>query len=128
MKLFYKNIICVIALMNIGFAAICQSKTVTKKPATVVKEYAVSQYQRSNGGGTETNRPGYADSKVMGYSIRNQQYRFTLCMGENYRSTQPFNKDFVISIELYDYKKDPLETNNVAADKNYEAISKKLNT
>jgi arylsulfatase A-like enzyme len=99
--------------------------SVMKKPATIVKEYAVSQYPRSNGG-TETDRSGYADSKVMGYSIRNQQYRFTLWMGNNYRSSQPFNKDYIIGTELYDYKNDPLEKVNVAKESKYTKVSKKM--
>jgi len=99
--------------------------SVMKKPTSVVKEYAVSQYPRSNGG-TETDRSGYADSKVMGYSIRNQQYRFTLWMGNNYRSSQPFNKDYIIGTELYDYKNDPLEKVNVAKETKYTKVSKKM--
>ena len=96
-----------------------------KKPTTIVKEYAVSQYPRSNGG-TETDRSGYADSKVMGYSIRNQQYRFTLWMGNNYRSNLPFNKEYIIGTELYDYKNDPLEKINVAKENKYATISKTM--
>ena len=99
--------------------------SVMKKPTTIVKEYAVSQYPRSNGG-TETDRSGYADSKVMGYSIRNQQYRFTLWMGNNYRSNLPFNKEYIIGTELYDYKNDPLEKINVAKENKYATISKTM--
>jgi len=99
--------------------------SVMKKPTSVFKEYAVSQYPRSNGG-TETDRSGYADSKVMGYSIRTQQYRFTLWMGNNYRSSQPFNKDYIIGTELYDYKNDPLEKVNVAKETKYTKVSKKM--
>jgi len=99
--------------------------SVMKKPTSVIKEYAVSQYPRSNGG-TETDRSGYADAKVMGYSIRNQQYRFTLWMGNNYRSSQPFNKDYIIGTELYDYKNDPLEKVNVAKESKYTKVSKKM--
>ena len=99
--------------------------SVMKKPTSVIKEYAVSQYPRSNGG-TETDRSGYADAKVMGYSIRNQQYRFTLWMGNNYRSSQPFNKDYIIGTELYDYKNDPLEKMNVAKESKYTKVSKKM--
>jgi len=99
--------------------------SVMKKPTSVIKEYAVSQYPRSNGG-TETDRSGYADAKVMGYSIRNQQYRFTLWMGNNYRSSQPFNKDYIIGTELYDYKNDPLEKVNVAKESKYTEVSKKM--
>ena len=33
-----------------------------------------------------------------------------------------------MGIELYDYKKDPLETINVANEKNYATIAKEMNT
>ena len=98
-----------------------------KNSAAAVKEYAVSQYPRSNAT-AENERLGYADANAMGYSIRTKQYRYTIWMKNGYRSTQPFNKDWIIGIELYDYKKDPLETVNVANEKNYTTIAEMLNT
>lgn len=98
-----------------------------KNPATSVKEFSVSQYPRSNAT-AENERLGYADANAMGYSIRTKQYRYTVWMNNGFRSTQPFNKDWVIGIELYDYKKDPLETMNVANEKKYAVIAKMLNT
>ena len=97
-----------------------------KNPASKVKAYAVSQYPRSNAT-AENERLGYAQANAMGYSIRTEQYRYTIWMNNGYRSTQPFNKDWIIGTELYDYKKDPLETVNVVKDKKYAAVSKKLN-
>jgi len=98
-----------------------------KDPSTSVKEYAVSQYPRSNAT-AENERLGYADANAMGYSIRTKQFRYTIWMNNGFRSTQPFNKDLIIGIELYDYKKDPLETINIANEKNYTATAKMLNT
>jgi arylsulfatase A-like enzyme len=98
---------------------------VMKNPNTSVKEFSVSQYPRS-ANSVETDRQGYADSKMMGYSIRNNQYRYTVWMRDNYRSNQPFNPALIVGIEMYDYKKDPLETINVAKEISYQAVSKEL--
>ncbi len=98
-----------------------------KNPKASVKEYSVSQYPRSNAT-AENERLGYADANAMGYSIRTKQYRYTIWMNNGFRSTQPFNKDLIIGIELYDYKKDPLEKVNVAKDKKYAAVSKDMNS
>lgn len=96
-----------------------------KKPSTMVKEFSVSQYPRSSLK-SETGRLGYVATNAMGYSIRNKQYRFTIWMKDNFRSTQPFNEASVVGIELYDYKKDPLETVNVAKEKSYASVTKKM--
>ena len=101
--------------------------SVMKNPTTSVKDYSVSQYPRS-GLFSETERLGYADAKVMGYSIRTKQYRYTIWMKDYYRSNQPFNQTLVAGEELYDYKKDPNETVNVVADKMYKSISKEMNS
>jgi hypothetical protein len=47
-------------------------------------------------------------------------------MKDSFRSYQPFKKELVIGTELYDYKNDPLETVNVAADKKYTTVSNDL--
>ena len=92
-----------------------------KNPSASVKDFSVSQYPRSDTT-SETQRLGFADAKVMGYSIRTKQYRFTIWMKDFFRSTQPFNKELVAGSELYDYKKDPNETVNVVNDKKYTAV------
>ncbi len=97
-----------------------------KNPQSTVKEFSVSQYPRSNAT-AENERLGYTDVNAMGYSIRTKQYRYTIWMNNGFRSTQPFNKDWIIGVELYDYKNDPLETVNVSNDKKYTAIAKELN-
>ena len=96
-----------------------------KNPKATVKPFAVSQYPRS-ASKTESDRLGYADSKFMGYSIRTNRYRFTIWMGDNFRSSQPFKKELVVGSELYDYTKDPNETVNVVNDKKYAAVSKDM--
>jgi iduronate 2-sulfatase len=88
--------------------------TTMKSPTHRVKEYSVSQYPRS-GNLSETQRLGYADGKVMGYSIRNDRYRYTLWMGDGWKSWMAYNPAKVVGVELYDYKTDPGEHENIAA-------------
>lgn len=67
-------------------------------------EYAVSQYPR----------PG-----KMGYSIRSNRYRYTVWVDWKGRK---LNADKVYAEELYDYKKDPDETVNVAKQAEYASV------
>lgn len=98
-----------------------------KNPSQKIKEFSVSQYPRSSAT-AENERLGYADPNAMGYSIRTPQYRYTMWMANGFRSTMPFDKKLVLGIELYDYKNDPLETVNVAAEKKYAAVAAEMNT
>ena len=89
-----------------------------------VNDYAISQYPRKLKK-VEMIKKGYADPKIMGYSLRNDNYRFTIWMN-NFTSKQPFNESQIYASEMYDYVKDPLEKVNVVNDKDYAAISKEL--
>ena len=100
-------------------------KPVMENPLAKVKEYSISQYPRS-GVDEENERLGYAPANIMGYSIRNSQYRYTIWMKNNFRSTKPFKAESLIGDELYDYNADPLEKVNVAKDPKYDAVTKKL--
>jgi iduronate 2-sulfatase len=100
-------------------------KPIMKNAMASVKEYAISQYPRS-GVDEENDRLGYGPANVMGYSIRNSQYRYTIWMKNGFRTTQPYKKESEIGDELYDYKADPLEKVNVAKDKKYDIVAKKL--
>ena len=114
-------------LAGLKIPAILDGKSLVplmKNAAASVKEFSVSQYPRSNAT-AENERLGYADA--MGYSIRTKQYRYTIWMNNGFRSTQPFNKDWIIGIEMYDYKKDPLEKENVANEKKYASVAKEMN-
>ena len=102
-------------------------KPLMDKTAKSVKEFSISQYPRS-GTKSETERQGYASSKVMGYSLRDKRYRYTIWMTNDFRSTQPFNADLIVGTELYDYDKDPNETVNVADDEAYISVAKDLKT
>jgi arylsulfatase A-like enzyme len=99
---------------------------VMKNPDLKVKEFSTSQYPRA-GSDAETGRLGFAEGKCMGYSIRTEQYRYTIWMKDNFRTNRIFDKNLVVATELYDYQKDPDETINVVSEKTYEKIAKELN-
>lgn len=61
-----------------------------------VKSFAISQYPRA---------------KIMGYALRNERYRYVAWYKEGDISSEAN----IIYKELYDYKKDPLETANVVS-------------
>ena len=88
------------------------------------KEYAISQYPRKLKK-AEMAKLGYTDAKMMGYSLRTNQYRYTIWMN-NFNSKEVFNESQVYASEMYDYEKDPLEKVNVVNDKNYTSISASL--
>jgi arylsulfatase A-like enzyme len=98
---------------------------IMKNNDEIVKEFSVSQYPRS-GGDSEKERLGYAGAKVMGYSIRTNQYRYTIWMGNDFRSSQKFDNSMIIGEELYDYVNDPEEKENVFNEKKYSSISSDL--
>jgi iduronate 2-sulfatase len=88
------------------------------------KEYAISQYPRKLNK-AEMAKLGYTDAKMMGYSLRTDQYRYTIWIN-NFNSKEVFNEAQVYASELYDYAKDPLEKVNVVNDKNYTTTSAAL--
>lgn len=100
-------------------------KPVMLNPALAVKKYSTSQYPRS-GIDEESGRTGFVEANTMGYSIRDGQYRFTIWMKNGFRSTRKYAEKDEIGMELYDYKADPLETKNVAGEKNYASVAAKM--
>ncbi len=98
-----------------------------KNSTASVKKYSISQYPRSSTS-VETERQGYAEANIMGYSLRTERYRYTVWVKNAFRTTQPFKEDLLVGTELYDYKLDPLETINVANDKKYISVAKELKT
>jgi len=99
---------------------------IMKNLTAKVKQFAVSQYPRSTNA-VENARLGYADGHFMGYSIRNERYRFTMWLKDDFRSDKAYNKDLVVAAELYDYQKDPLEKNNVVNEKSYKKVAAEMN-
>ena len=99
-------------------------KPLMLKNTASVKNFSISQYPRKLKK-LEMIKKGYTDSKMMGYSLRTDKYRFTIWMN-NFTSKQPFDESQVYTSEMYDYVKDPLEKVNVVNDKNYITISKEM--
>jgi arylsulfatase A-like enzyme len=83
-----------------------------KDPSSEIREYALSQYPRGNA--------------IMGYSIRTNRFRYTVWMSKGFRTWMPYDEKLVIASELYDYEKDPLETENVLDKPEYQNDRKKM--
>lgn len=83
-----------------------------KNSSLKIKDFAQSQYPRMN-------------DQAMGYAIRTEQYRMvTWFKGEFHRSKITFDNP-ILGVELYDYKKDPLEKENLAEKAEYAVILKR---
>jgi arylsulfatase A-like enzyme len=82
-----------------------------KNPSFKVKEFAQSQYPRLN-------------DQAMGYAIRTEQFRMVTWFKGEFHHTKIKSDNPVIGLELYDYKKDPLEKENLALKAEYAGILK----
>jgi len=81
-------------------------------PDIQLREYALSQYPKSKG--------------KMGYSIRTKRYRYTEWLGDDYTTSMPYDKKYIVARELYDYEKDYLETENLIDKPAYRNDQKEL--
>jgi len=63
----------------------------------------------------------------MGYSFRNDRYRYTVWVN-NKVSTDKVTTDDFYAEELYDYKTDPLETVNHVSEAAYAPVKKQMVT
>lgn len=83
---------------------------VLENPDAVVRSGALTQHPR----------PAYYKGKpeVMGYSLRTNDFRYT--------EWRDFKTGQVNAVELYDHKKDPEESNNVADESYYRSIRQTL--
>lgn len=84
---------------------------VMTKKTIKVKDFAVSQFPRNN--------------DLMGYSFRNEKYRYTVWL-EDYSTKIGFDEKLVVAEELYDYEKDAEETKNLVNEKDYQKIKNEL--
>ena len=75
-----------------------------------VKDFAVSQYPRRN---------------TMGYSFRTANHRYTLWIGKE-KIGSKISDDDIKQEELFDYSKDPLETENHIGKNGYKNIYNEL--
>ena len=76
-----------------------------------VKDFAVSQYPRG---------------PHMGYSLRNDRYRYTAWFKYDYRGDEKPSGKNLIAEELYDYEVDPEETKNNVDETQYSEVRKEL--
>jgi arylsulfatase A-like enzyme len=79
-----------------------------------VKDVAVSQFPR--------------DADKMGYTFRNETYRYTVWIKDEkpYESKRNIDTATIFDEELYDYAKDPQESKNLINEADYAAIKKDL--
>ncbi len=84
---------------------------VLKNPKTEVKTYTQSQYPRKG-------------DKIMGYTIRTKRYRYVAWYEQNFRKEKILDTAKPVAVELYDYEKDALETENLATKADYTKILK----
>lgn len=60
----------------------------------------------------------------MGYTIRTKRYRYVAWYEQNYRNVSILSTSKPVAVELYDYQKDALETENLALKTEYKSILK----
>ena len=84
-------------------------KKVMSDPNHKVRHAALAQYTRMSGG-----------KRVMGYSLRDERYRYTKWVQMDYRSGERYGN--TIACELYDYEIDYDEKINRCSDSNYSNI------
>jgi len=111
-------------LAGVGIPGHLQGRSL--KPAmqnknAVVKEYSMSQYPRRLSK-EEARRSGYDSVKMMGYSMRTGQFRYTIWMND-FTSAQSFDPGKVYAEEMYDYTADPLERVNIYGDEKYKVAA-----
>jgi iduronate 2-sulfatase len=82
---------------------------ILKDPQAMSNEVAISQYPRGPGLGYDRK------SEIMGYSIRNKDYRYTRWQ----KYEQP---EEVVAVELYDHSKGPLATKNLANETEFKSL------
>lgn len=84
---------------------------ILKNPKAEVKAYTQSQYPRNG-------------DKIMGYTIRTKRYRYVAWYEEKFRSNKISGATKPVAVELYDYEKDPLESENLALKPDYQKVLK----
>ncbi|WP_438964848.1 endo-1,4-beta-xylanase, partial [Winogradskyella sp.] len=75
-----------------------------------IKPFAVSQW---------------TNAKKTGYSFRTDHYRYTVWLNGK-KSTDPIYEEDIFAEELYDYRKDPAETRNLAEDERSISLIKRF--
>ncbi|MBK1877219.1 sulfatase [Pelagicoccus mobilis] len=84
-----------------------------KDPSSSVRSAALAQYPR-----------GSKKDPVMGYSLRDERFRYTKWLQMDYRAGERAGK--VIATELYDYESDPHETKDISRDDAFRSVTAKF--
>jgi len=82
---------------------------VLEDPTAKVREANLSQFPRDDNG-----------QPVMGYTLRNEQYRYTKWVHMDYENGERFGP--AVGFQLYDLDADPHETNNLIGDAAYDEV------
>lgn len=85
-----------------------------KNPNAPFKDFAVSQFARSYQGPNDS----------MGYAFRNERYRLILWIQMAFKDGERTGP--LVATELYDYKKDPLETKDLSELPEYASLHAQL--
>lgn len=82
---------------------------------TKINEYAYSEMTRGNPAG-----------EIIGYSLRNERYRYTVWVKNSPLLAKQLDKNNMIGEELYDYITDPLETKSFINNKSHKKVLTKM--
>ena len=95
---------------------------ILQKKSEVLKDFAISQYPRRCNVMRSVIGRYPEDCTMMGYAVRNENYRYVAWVSGNFEDRSDFSKDEILMEELYDYERDPLETISFASDPSYKKI------
>ena len=95
---------------------------ILQKKSEVLKDFAISQYPRRCNVMRSVIGRYPEDCTMMGYAVRNKNYRYVAWVSGNFEDRSDFSKDEILMEELYDYERDPLETISFASDPSYKKI------
>ena len=94
----------------------------------IPKQIAFSQYPRpcvTPSISPDSDQPKLIDTKIMGYSMRTNRFRYTVWLSFNHTNFYS-DWDNIIAHELYDHKIDPDENHNVVEKSFYQRYINKL--
>lgn len=105
--------ICDLAGLEVPHHLDGQSLTGLMHNKAVPRDYVVSQWRKGD---------------KMGYALRNKRFRYVEWIEQGLHVTPDVNFSRVDKVQLFDYKKDPHETMNVADQSEYRDVREKMET